>query len=449
VIKKVLIANRGEISLRVIRACQELGLSTVAVYSTIDKDSLAVKFADEAVCIGPPNSGQSYLKASQIISAAEVTNADAIHPGYGFFSENADFAKMCQDNDITFLGPPPEIITSMGNKAQARKTMQRVGVPVIPGSDGVVSDFEKLKNLGKEIGYPVLLKASSGGGGRGMRIVNDEGQLKKAYDAASSEAEAAFGDPDLYLEKLVVDAKHIEVQILADKHGNVAHFGERDCSVQRRHQKLIEESPSPIVNEELRKKFGEAAKKAAKAVNYESAGTVEFLLDKDNNFYFIEMNTRIQVEHPVTEMVSGFDLVKGQIRVHQGKKLPAWLDNFSIRGHAIECRINAEDPDHNFRPSPGVIASLHVPGGPGTRFDSHIYAGYRIPSTYDSLIGKLITHGENREEAIVRMKRALAELTIEGIATTIPFHQSILKDEIFKRGDFHTGFLNTFKYKKH
>ncbi len=448
-IKKVLIANRGEIALRVIRACKELGLSTVAVYSTMDKDSLAVKFADEAVCIGPPPSNQSYLKASQIISAAEVTNADAIHPGYGFFSENANFSKMCLDNNITFLGPAANIITAMGNKAQARKTMQKVGVPVIPGSDGVVSDYEELKNLAKDIGYPVLLKASSGGGGRGMRIVNNETELKKAYDSASTEAEAAFGDPDLYMEKMVLDAKHIEVQILADKHGNVAQFGERDCSVQRRHQKLIEESPSPIVDEALREKFGNAAKKAARAVNYESAGTVEFLLDREHNFYFIEMNTRIQVEHPVTEMVSGYDLVKGQIRVHMGQKLPKWLDNFKIRGHAIECRINAEDPDHNFRPSPGVIESLHVPGGPGVRFDSHIFSGYKIPPSYDSLIGKLITHGEDRKEAIVRMERALEELTIGGIATTIPFHQSILRDKIFKKGDFHTGFLNTFKYKKH
>jgi len=448
-IKKVLIANRGEIALRVIRACKELGLATVAVYSTMDEDSLAVTFADEAVCIGPAPSNQSYLKASQIISAAEVTNADAIHPGYGFFSENADFAKMCQDNNITFLGPDPEIITSMGNKAQARKTMQRVGVPVIPGSDGVVSDYNKLKSLAIEIGYPVLLKASSGGGGRGMRIVNNESELQKAYDAASSEAEAAFGDPDLYMEKLVLDAKHIEVQILADNFGNVAAFGERDCSVQRRHQKLIEESPSAMVDEKLRAKFIAAAKKAATAVNYHSAGTVEFLLDRDNNFYFIEMNTRIQVEHCVTEMISGFDLVKGQIRTHMGERLPEWLENFQIRGHAIECRINAEDPSHNFRPSPGEIKTLHVPGGPGVRFDSHIYAGYKIPPTYDSLIGKLITHGETREEAILRMQRALEELTIGGIATTIPFHLEILKDKIFQKGDFHTGFLNTFKYKKH
>ncbi len=449
-IKKILIANRGEIELRVIRACKELGLATVAVYSTMDKDSLPVKFADEAVCIGPTPSNESYLKASQIISAAEVTNADAIHPGYGFFSENAGFAQMCNDHNLTFIGPTPEIINKMGNKAQARKTMQSVNVPVIPGSDGVVSDYEKLKTLAKEIGYPVLLKASSGGGGRGMRIVNNEMELKNAYDSASSEAEAAFGDPDLYMEKLVLDAKHIEVQILADKHGNVAQFGERDCSVQRRHQKLIEESPSPVVDEKLRKKFGDAAKKAAKAVNYESAGTVEFLLDENNNFYFIEMNTRIQVEHPVTEMVSGYDLLKGQIQVHLGERLPEWLlKDFHIRGHAIECRINAEDPNHNFRPSPGKIESLHVPCGPGVRFDSHIYSGYTIPPSYDSLIGKLITHGKDRKEAIARMERALEELTIENIATTIPFHQSILKDEIFKRGDFHTGFLNTFKYKKH
>lgn len=447
-IKKVLIANRGEIALRVIRACKELGLSTVAVYSTIDKDSLAVRFADEAVCIGPAPSNQSYLKASQLISAAEVTNSDAIHPGYGFFSENANFAQMCINHNIAFLGPKPEIITSMGNKAQARKTMQKVGVPVIPGSDGVISDYNKLKALAKDIGYPVLLKANSGGGGRGMRIVNNVDELKKAYDAATSEAKAAFGDPDLYMEKMVLDAKHIEVQILADKHGNVGSFGERDCSVQRRHQKLIEESPSPIVDPELRQKFGDTAKKAVRAVNYESAGTVEFLLDKDNNFYFIEMNTRIQVEHCVTEMVSGYDLVKGQIQVHLNKKLPQWINSFCLRGHSIECRINAEDPNHNFRPSPGLITSLHVPGGPGTRFDSHIYQGYKIPPSYDSLIGKLITHGSDREEAIRRMERALEELTIGGIATTIPFHLAIMRDDIFRKGDFHTGFLNTFKYKK-
>ena len=439
-IKKVLIANRGEIALRVIRACKELGLSTVAVYSTMDKDSLAVKFADEAVCIGPPPSNQSYLKASQIISAAEVTNADAIHPGYGFFSENANFSKMCQDNNITFLGPTADIITAMGNKAQARKTMQKEGVPVIPGSDGVVSDYEKLKSLAKDIGYPVLLKASSGGGGRGMRIVNNETELKKAYDSASTEAEAAFGDPDLYMEKMVLDAKHIEVQILADKQGNVAQFGERDCSVQRRHQKLIEESPSPIVDKALREKFGNAAKKAAQAVNYESAGTVEFLLDRDHNFYFIEMNTRIQVEHPVTEMVSGFDLVKGQIRVHMGQKLPKWLDNFRLRGHAIECRINAEDPE-KFTPCPGKIDGYHPPGGLGVRVDSAVYDQYKVLPHYDSMIGKLIVHADTREEAIRRMARALDEYIIDGIKTTIPFHQKIMKSREFIEGDVDTGFL--------
>ncbi len=446
-IKKILIANRGEIALRVIRACKELGISTVAVYSTQDKYSLHVKFADEAVCIGPAPSTQSYLKASQLISAAEITNADAIHPGYGFFSENADFAQMCKEHNLQFLGPSRDIITNMGDKAKARKTMQKAGVPCIPGSDGVITDFEKIKKVAKDLGYPLLLKATAGGGGRGMRIVQKPEGLKSAYDAASSEAETAFGNGDLYVEKLVLDAKHIEVQILGDTHGNVAHFGERDCSIQRRHQKLIEESPSPIVDEELRSKLGNQAVNAAKAVNYYSAGTVEFLLDKDQNFYFIEMNTRIQVEHPVTEMVSGYDLVKGQLQVHLGEKLPKWLQNFRLRGHAIECRINAEDPNHNFRPSPGTIKSLHVPGGPGVRFDSHIYSGYTIPPTYDSLLGKLITHGSTRAEAIIRMQRALEELTIKGIATTIPFHLEILKDEKFQIGNFHTGFLNTFKYK--
>jgi len=447
VIKKILIANRGEIALRVIRACKELGILTVAVYSTQDKYSLHVKFADEAVCIGPAPSTQSYLKASQLISAAEITNADAIHPGYGFFSENADFAQMCKEHNLQFLGPSGDIITNMGDKAKARKTMQKAGVPCIPGSDGVITDFEKIKKVAKDLGYPLLLKATAGGGGRGMRIVQNPEGLKSAYDAASSEAETAFGNGDLYVEKLVLDAKHIEVQILGDTHGNVAHFGERDCSIQRRHQKLIEESPSPIVDEELRTKLGNQAVNAANAVNYYSAGTVEFLLDKDQNFYFIEMNTRIQVEHPVTEMVSGYDLVKGQLQVHLGEKLPKWLQNFRLRGHAIECRINAEDPNHNFRPSPGTIKSLHVPGGPGVRFDSHIYSGYTIPPTYDSLLGKLITHGSTRAEAIIRMQRALEELTIKGIATTIPFHLEILKDEKFQIGNFHTGFLNTFKYK--
>ncbi len=446
-IKKILIANRGEIALRVIRACKELGILTVAVYSTQDKYSLHVKFADEAVCIGPAPSTQSYLKASQLISAAEITNADAIHPGYGFFSENADFAQMCKEHNLQFLGPSGDIITNMGDKAKARKTMQKAGVPCIPGSDGVITDFEKIKKVAKDLGYPLLLKATAGGGGRGMRIVQNPEGLKSAYDAASSEAETAFGNGDLYVEKLVLDAKHIEVQILGDTHGNVAHFGERDCSIQRRHQKLIEESPSPIVDEELRTKLGNQAVNAANAVNYYSAGTVEFLLDKDQNFYFIEMNTRIQVEHPVTEMVSGYDLVKGQLQVHLGEKLPKWLQNFRLRGHAIECRINAEDPNHNFRPSPGTIKSLHVPGGPGVRFDSHIYSGYTIPPTYDSLLGKLITHGSTRAEAIIRMQRALEELTIKGIATTIPFHLEILKDEKFQIGNFHTGFLNTFKYK--
>jgi len=446
VINKILIANRGEIALRIIRACHELDISTVAVYSTADELSLHVKYADEAVCIGPASSTDSYLKKSQIISAAEVTNADAIHPGYGYFAENADFARMCEEHDIKFVGPRAEVIDAMGNKAQARNKMKEVGVPVIPGSEGAVTKFENIKGLVKDIGYPVLLKASSGGGGRGMRIVQKPSELKNAYDSASSEAEAAFGDPALYVEKLVLEAKHIEVQIMADEHGNVIHLGERDCSIQRRHQKLIEESPSAVVDSELRDEIGSAAVKAAKAVDYEGPGTVEFLLDEDKNFYFIEMNTRIQVEHPVTEMVTGYDIVKGQVEVADGKTLPDWTENFQLRGHSIECRINAEDPEKDFRPSPGKIESFHMPGGMGVRMDTHIYGGYNMPPHYDSLLGKLITHGKNREEAIKRMERALDELVVEGVKTIAPLHESIITNKKFRDGKFHTGFMDTFKY---
>ena len=447
-INKVLIANRGEIALRIIRACKELDISTVAVYSTADELSLHVKYADEAVCIGPPASNRSYLKKSQIISAAEVTNADAIHPGYGFFAENAEFAEMCLEHGMEFIGPDPEVINAMGNKARARKKMQEVDVPVIPGSEGVVADYEALKETAKEIGYPLLLKASAGGGGRGMRIVQNPDGLQNAYDAARSEAEAAFGNPAMYIEKMILEAKHIEVQIMGDKHGNVVHLGERDCSIQRRHQKMIEESPSPVVDQDLRQHMGQKAVEAAEAVNYVGPGTVEFLLDKDNNFYFIEMNTRIQVEHPVTEMVTGYDIVKGQIEVANGEKLPPELENIELKGHSIECRINAEDPDNNFRPCPGKIESFHMPGGPGIRMDTHIYDDYVMPSHYDSLLGKLITHGRTREEAIKRMERALDEIVIEGIHTIIPLHQSIIKNTKFQDGHFHTGFMDTFKYKK-
>jgi len=447
-INKVLIANRGEIALRIIRACKELDISTVAVYSTADELSLHVKYADEAVCIGPPASNRSYLKKSQIISAAEVTNADAIHPGYGFFAENAEFAEMCLEHGIEFIGPAPEVINAMGNKARARKKMQEVDVPVIPGSEGVVANYEALKEAAKEIGYPLLLKASAGGGGRGMRIVQNPGELQNAYDAARSEAEAAFGNPAMYIEKMILEAKHIEVQIMGDKHGNVVHLGERDCSIQRRHQKMIEESPSPVVDQDLRQHMGQKAVEAAEAVNYVGPGTVEFLLDKDNNFYFIEMNTRIQVEHPVTEMVTGYDIVKGQIEVANGEKLPPELEDIELKGHSIECRINAEDPDKNFRPCPGRIESFHMPGGPGIRMDTHIYDDYVMPPNYDSLLGKLISHGRTREEAIKRMERALDEIVIEGIHTIIPLHQSIIKNTKFQDGNFHTGFMDTFKYKK-
>lgn len=447
-INKVLIANRGEIALRIIRACKELDISTVAVYSTADELSLHVKYADEAVCIGPPASNRSYLKKSQIISAAEVTNADAIHPGYGFFAENAEFAEMCLEHGMEFIGPDPEVINAMGNKARARKKMQEVDVPVIPGSEGVVANYEDLKETAKEIGYPLLLKASAGGGGRGMRIVQNPDGLQNAYDAARSEAEAAFGNPAMYIEKMILEAKHIEVQIMGDKHGNVVHLGERDCSIQRRHQKMIEESPSPVVDQDLRQHMGQKAVEAAEAVNYVGPGTVEFLLDKDNNFYFIEMNTRIQVEHPVTEMVTGYDIVKGQIEVANGEKLPPELENIELKGHSIECRINAEDPDNNFRPCPGKIESFHMPGGPGIRMETHIYDDYVMPPHYDSLLGKLITHGRTREEAIKRMERALDEIVIEGIHTIIPLHQSIIKNTKFQDGYFHTGFMDTFKYKR-
>lgn len=445
-IKKILIANRGEIALRIIRACKELGIPTVAVYSTADKLSLHVRFADEAVCIGPPEAKASYLKPAALISAAEVTNADAIHPGYGFLAENADFAQMCEDNEILFIGPKPAAIRAMGDKANARQTLKKAGVPVIPGSLEVVQSLDEVKKIGEQYGYPLMLKASAGGGGRGMRVVRQLAELENAWGMAREEALKAFGSPHLYVEKMIEEARHIEIQVLGDNYGEVVALGERECSIQRRHQKLIEESPSPAVDEDLREKLCKAAVKAAKAVNYTSAGTIEFLLDNKKNFYFMEMNTRIQVEHPVTEMVTGIDLIKEQIRLAIGARIPKWMKKINLRGHAIECRINAEDPRRAFMPTPGKIQAFHAPGGPGTRMDTHVYAGYEIPPYYDSLLGKLVTHGRDREEAILRMQRALEETIIEGIPTTIPFHQAILQDANFRNGHFHINFLNYFQF---
>ena len=439
---KILIANRGEIALRIIRTCKELDIKTVAVYSEADKDSLHVTFADEAVCIGPPFGKDSYLKIPAIISAAQVTGADAIHPGYGFLAENASFSEICLESNLKFIGPSPEMIRAMGDKAFAKNTMKNNEVPVIPGSDGVIENLEEAKTLAKEIGYPVIIKASAGGGGKGMRIVWEENEFQKAFQTAQTEAEAAFANGAVYLEKFIENPRHIEVQIMGDQHGDVYHYGERDCSIQRRHQKLIEESPSPAVNDDLRARMGEAAVKGAHSVKYEGAGTIEFLLDKHKNFYFMEMNTRIQVEHPVTELVYDVDLVKQQILVAAGEKIEA--KSKKPHGHALEFRINAEDPENNFRPSPGKINSLHFPGGFGIRNDSHIYQSYSIPPYYDSLIAKLIVWGKNREEAIMRGKRALNEFIIEGIKTTIPFHLKVLEDGRFKSGNFDTSFIEKF-----
>ncbi len=444
--KKVLIANRGEIALRIIRACHELGIKTVAIYSTADEYSLHVKFADEVVCIGPGPGKDSYLNIPRIIAAGEITNADAIHPGYGFLAESSEFSRICTENNFTFIGPTPEIIDAMGDKAQAKETMKEAGVPVIPGSDGLLSGYEEALTLAEKAGYPVMLKASAGGGGRGMRLVKSPDQIESAYVTASSEALTAFGNGDMYLEKFVENPRHIEIQILADAHGNVTHLGERECSIQRRHQKLVEESPSAVVDDALRKRMGEAAVKGAKKCGYVGVGTVEFLLDKNKDFYFMEMNTRIQVEHPITEMVTGADLIKQQIRMHAGEKYPGYLENMRLRGHSIECRINAEDPSKNFMPSPTKITSFHMPGGKGVRVDTHSYAGYEIPTFYDSMIGKLIVHASSRERAINRMQRALEECIIEGPKTTIPFHQAIMKDKKFKCGEFDTSFLESFEY---
>ena len=444
--KKVLIANRGEIALRIIRACHELGIKTVAVYSTADELSLHVKFADEAVCIGPPPSNESYLNIPRIIAAAEITGTDAIHPGYGFLSESAQFSKICEENGFTFLGPTSEIINAMGNKAQAKITMKNADVPVVPGGEGILGSPEDAQEKADQMGYPVMLKASAGGGGRGMRLVQKSEDVLSSYKSASQESLTAFGNGDMYIEKFIENPRHVEVQILADSHGNAIHLGERECSIQRRHQKLVEESPSPIMDEKTRKLIGEAAVVGAKAVNYIGVGTIEFLMDKNKNFYFMEMNTRIQVEHPVTEMVTGVDLIKQQIKMHYGDECPANLENFHLRGHSIECRINAEDPANNFMPSPGVISNFHMPGGKGVRVDSHAYSGYKIPTQYDSMIGKIIVHAKNRERAIVRMCRALEETIISGIKTTIPYQMAIMENEIFKSGDFDTSFLETFNY---
>ncbi len=442
---KILIANRGEIALRVIRTCKELGIKTVAIYSEADKDSLHVTFADEAVCIGPAPSRDSYLKIPLIISAAQITGADAIHPGYGFLAENADFSEICTESGLKFIGPSPKMISAMGDKAFAKETMMKNNVPVIPGSDGIVEDPAVGKNIAEEIGYPVIIKASAGGGGKGMRIVKDKKDFENAFRTAKIEAESSFGNSDVYLEKYIENPRHVEIQIMGDMHGNVFHYGERDCSVQRRHQKLIEESPSPAIDQELREKMGQTAVLGAKSVNYEGAGTIEFLLDKHKNFYFMEMNTRIQVEHPVTEWVYGIDIVREQILVAAGEKLD--IKTKQPEGHSIEFRINAEDPEYGFRPSPGKILSLHCPGGQGVRVDTHLYTSYSIPPFYDSLIAKLIVWGTDRKHAIARGRRALEEFVIEGIKTTIPFHLKVLEDERFVSGNFDTGFLENFEFK--
>ena len=445
--KKILIANRGEIALRIIRACKELGIATVAVYSEADSDSLHVNFADESVCIGPAPSYQSYMNIPMLISAAEVTNADAIHPGYGFLAENAHFAEICQSCDIYFIGPTSEMISNMGDKAFAKKAMQAAGVPVVPGSQEIIKDEDEAKSIAEDIGYPVILKATAGGGGKGMRIVREEKEMESALQMAQAEANAAFGNPDIYIEKFIENPRHVEIQLLGDNYGNVIALGERDCSIQRKHQKLIEESPSPAVNDKLRQKMSEIAVRGAKQVNYRSAGTIEFLLDDHNNFYFMEMNTRIQVEHPVTEMVFDIDLVKEQILLAVGESLEAGVGDLKMRGHAIECRINAEDPYKGFRPCPGQISGLHVPGGPGVRTDTHIYASYVVPPHYDSLLAKIITHGKTRQEAIGRMERVLEEFVLEGVATTIPFHQKVLKEQRFRDGNFNTKYVEEFNFK--
>lgn len=443
--KKILIANRGEIALRVIRTAREMGIKTVAVYSTADRDSLHVKFADEAVCIGRPQSSDSYLNIPHIMAAAEITNADAIHPGYGFLAENARFAQICNDHGIKFIGPTPDMINSMGDKITAKETMIKAGVPVVPGGEGLLQSVDEAKGLAREMGYPVILKATAGGGGKGMRIVWEESEIEKAYDTAKAEAAASFKNDGIYMEKFVEEPRHIEIQVAGDQFGTICHLSERDCSIQRRHQKLVEESPSPFMTDDLRFRMGEAAKKAAGAINYESVGTIEFLVDKHRNFYFMEMNTRIQVEHCVTEEVINFDLIKEQILIAAGHRISG--KDYLPQMHSIECRINAEDPYNDFRPSPGRITNLHQPGGHGVRVDSHVYAGYVIPPYYDSMIGKLITAAQTRQEAIQTMYRALSEYVIEGVKTTIPFHLQLMQDERFRSGDFNTKFLENFTLK--
>jgi acetyl-CoA carboxylase biotin carboxylase subunit len=441
--KKILIANRGEIALRVIRTAKEMGIKTVAVYSTADEESLHVRFADEAVCIGPASSAESYLDMSRIIAAAEITNADAIHPGYGFLSENAQFSKVCEENDIKFIGASPEMINSMGDKASAKATMKKAGVPCIPGSEGILESLAEAKRIAKKIKYPIMLKATAGGGGKGMQVCNDDAELAEGWESTRREAKAAFGNDGMYMEKFVEEPRHIEIQIVGDQHGKFCHLSERDCSIQRRHQKLVEETPSPFMTKKLRSKMGNAAIKAAKAVKYEGVGTVEFLVDKNRDFYFMEMNTRIQVEHTITEEVIDHDLIREQIKVAAGIKISG--KNYEPTKHSIQCRINAEDPFKDFRPSPGKINVYHAPGGHGIRVDTHVYAGYTIPPFYDSMISKLIVTAQTREEAIDKMLRALGEYVIEGVNTTIPFHIQLLNDKEFRKGNFNTKFLETFE----
>ncbi len=440
---KILIANRGEIALRVIRSCKEMGINTVAVYSAADSESLPVRFADEAVCVGPPSSKESYLKMPNIIAAAEITNADAIHPGYGFLSESAKFSKICAENGIKFIGATHDMIAAMGDKASARETMKNAGVPVVPGSEGILKDLDEAKKNAAEIGYPIMLKATAGGGGKGMRVVWEEGELEKAWESARQEAGSSFGDPGMYMEKFVEEPHHIEIQVAGDQYGRVVHLSERDCSIQRRHQKLCEETPSPFMTRSLRKKMGEAAIKAAEAVNYEGVGTVEFLVDKDRNFYFMEMNTRIQVEHTITEEVIDFDLIKEQIKIAAGIEISG--KNYFPKLHAIQCRINAEDPFNDFKPAPGIIEVYHEPGGYGVRIDTHVYASYKIPPYYDSMLSKLITVAQTRNEAIAKMRRALDEYIIEGVKTTIPFHSQLMHDKRFISGKYTTNFMSDFK----
>ncbi|TGE28971.1 acetyl-CoA carboxylase biotin carboxylase subunit [Hymenobacter metallicola] len=439
--KKILIANRGEIALRIIRTCKEMGIKTVAVYSTADKESLHVRFADEAVCIGPPSSAQSYLNIPTLIAAAEITNADAIHPGYGFLSENAEFSRICQENNIKFIGASPDMINKMGDKASAKATMKKAGVPCIPGSEGLLDSLQDALKIAHKIKYPVILKATAGGGGRGMRVAHNDEELEKGWNDARTEAKAAFGNDGIYLEKFVVEPRHIEIQICGDQYGHVCHLSERDCSIQRRHQKLVEEAPSPFMTDKLREAMGKAAIAGAAAINYEGVGTIEFLVDANRDFYFMEMNTRIQVEHPVTEEIINYDLIKEQIKVAAG--VPISGNSYYPKMHAMECRINAEDPKNGFRPSPGKITVLHIPGGHGVRVDTHVYAGYTIPSNYDSMIAKLITVAQTREECIVKMKRALSEFVVEGVKTTIPFHLALMDNADFKAGNFNTGFLES------